>query len=109
MTYPYKCNRCRTRNIFKKKLEDYVRPKKCKACGYDRFYFDKDRARRVKPCNCSGYNFPHRVGSPCCEKNQHCMTNRAKREGLVGDDLLEAIAEDAWGSEKKPWGEDPPF
>ena len=103
MTYPYKCNCCRTRNLFKKKLEEYVRTKKCKACGHNRFYFDKERATPVKPCTCFGYHFPHRPGSPCCEKNPLCNSNRARRMGVSGEELLEMIVEDAFENPGKIW------
>jgi hypothetical protein len=65
-----RCNRCRTRNTFKKCPVDYRPPrglkqtqkevnrilreiggKRCRSCGHTAFYLDKERTNR-KPCHC---------------------------------------------------------
>lgn len=32
-------------------------------------------------CNCAGYHFAHRPGSPCCEHNRDADVHRAIRSG----------------------------
>ena len=63
----YRCSRCRTRNTFAKRLEEYVREKKCHSCGHTKFYWDKERNKRRHACNCGGCHYPHRPGSCVCE------------------------------------------
>lgn len=47
------------------------------------------------PCNCSGYHYPHRPGSPCCETNQYVRTNMAKRNPHSTDtDIIDAFLDD---------------
>lgn len=46
-------------------------------------------------CTCGGYHYPHRPGSPCCEKNPVAHVNTALRAGAELDPL-EVAAERAW-------------
>lgn len=80
MSHTYKCSRCRTRNVWPKALAAYKRGRRCKACGYARFYVDKERVNR-KACRCDGYHHPHRPDSPCCVSNPQHLANRARRAG----------------------------
>lgn len=77
----YRCSRCRTRNRFRRRLETYVRAKRCRDCGHQGFYLDRERTYRVH-CDCNGYHHPHRPGSRCCEKNPLADLHRAKRAGV---------------------------
>lgn len=63
--YKYRCSRCRTRNSFIKPLGVYLRPRKCRSCGYTTFYVDKERIHRPV-CYCTGTHYPHRPGSSAC-------------------------------------------
>lgn len=42
-------------------------------------------------CNCGGYHFAHRPGSPLCEQNPRSVWNDAIRQGASLDDLIEII------------------
>ena len=81
--YKYRCNRCRTRNSFVKKLEHYLRPRRCRCCGHDRFYVDRERMRRryEHPCKCDGCHYPHRPGSSVCFDNPYYGIDRFEAEG----------------------------
>lgn len=68
MSHIYRCSRCRTRNTWPRALGTYVRGRRCRHCGHDRFYPDRERVTR-KPCNCSGYHHAHRPGSRRCDHN----------------------------------------
>ena len=93
MGWAYRCNRCRTRNTFRKKLEEYVRPKKCKECGHDRFYYDRERNHRSDYCSCEGYHWTHRRGTTYCIHNPLYQVNvRVGRYGEKLEDVLEDIA-----------------
>lgn len=76
MTYLYRCKRsyldgpnkgkpCRQRHHFKKKVEDYVNGKTCKACGNKIAYMDKWQMKQnaENTCYCDGVVHPHRRGS----------------------------------------------
>lgn len=82
MAHIYRCSRCRTRNTFKHSLQWYRRKRKCRDCGYDRFYLDLERIHRV-PCRCAGAYFwgPHRKGSALCDQHPEGEANRAVRAG----------------------------
>jgi hypothetical protein len=93
MSCHYRCSKCRTRNVWPKALGEYKRGRKCRHCGYEKFYVDKERVSR-KPCRCEGGlismkngAIPHRPGSPCCVQNKKFEFNRAIREGLDADDI----------------------
>ena len=63
-----------------------------------------------RPCTCGGYHYAHRPGSPMCEANSWVNYNRARREGLRGDDLLDAWLEDAlFGHHTPPKDQTCPF
>lgn len=71
MSFPYRCSRdaCRQRVSLRRKVEHYVRPKKCPACGCDTLKLDRwlIRARKRDKCYCAGYPFIHRKGSLRCD------------------------------------------
>lgn len=68
MSYIYRCSSCRTRNTWPRALASYVRWRRCRHCGHDRFYVDRERVNRL-PCHCDGYHHAHRPGSRRCESN----------------------------------------
>lgn len=84
----YRCSRCRTRNIFRRPVKTYIRPKRCRNCGHDKFYVDKERRDR-KPCGCLGSYWwgPHRWGSAYCEHNPDHEYHRALRDGAHPGEL----------------------
>lgn len=94
MSFAYRCMRCRTRNTFKKPLEDYVRLKKCKRCSWWRFYLDRARQYRTDYCDCAGYHYRHRIGSPFCQHHPECEFNTRVRR--YGEDPLEVRIDIAW-------------
>ena len=76
MSYLYRCKgtyksgkfkgqKCSQRHHFKKKVEQYVRKKKCSSCGNEITYMDKWQMKKNKEnvCLCAAYHFPHRAGS----------------------------------------------
>lgn len=101
----YRCNRCRTRNKFKRAVACYLVPRKCRDCGHQKFYADKERASRVS-CKCAGaYHWgAHRLGSQYCEHNPNHQYHRAVRDGASAEEL-------AWAglSVKTACGSEPPF
>jgi DNA-directed RNA polymerase subunit RPC12/RpoP len=97
MTFIYRCSRCRTRNSFKRQLEQ-LGLERCRSCGHTSFYVDKERQRR-KPCLCGGYHFKHRPGSKCCEMNVMHPYHRAAREGAPEEFLLDILVDLAWENE----------
>ena len=49
--------------------------------------------QRPKPCGCSGYWFPHRLGSGACERRANqlpALNLLAARHGWSAEELLEA-------------------
>lgn len=101
MGYPYRCSRCRARRTLPRRLDQYAREPKCKACGYTRFYVDRSRLER-EPCRCDGGlmgrtgGIPHRPGAACCEHNPRHVINRAKRAGASAEDLMDIMIDMAW-------------
>lgn len=95
MRFAYRCSKCRARNTFPRKVEEYIIARKCKSCGYKRFYVDKERMRR-KSCYCSGYWFPHRIGCRCCVQNKDHVINSAIRAGATADELLDLRLDLLW-------------
>lgn len=91
MSYHFRCNRCRGRNVMPRHWRDYKRPKRCKHCGHQRFYVDKERVARLS-CFCQGaYHWEaHRPGSPMCERNPLHEANRARRQG-AGEAVVAAL------------------
>ena len=89
-----RCKVCRTRRATFKSLMEHV-----KASGH------------TKPCTCSGYHYPHRPGSPCCEGNPLSMYYVAARAGEKLDPE-EIQMEKIWlgiGAKKARPNEPPPF
>lgn len=82
MRVPYRCSSCRTRNLFPRRIETYVRLKKCRACGHTRFYLDRGRLYRNDYCACEGYHHKHRIRSTFCIHNPQYEANvRIRRLG----------------------------
>lgn len=100
--YTYRCSRCRTRNTFNRKVDDYIIPRKCRGCGHRHFYVDKERMTRIA-CICMGYHFPHRPGSACCEQHPLHLAHRARRAGADQETLRTLYAEEAFDNPPKPW------
>lgn len=88
MTFKYRCSRCRCRNTFRRRLEHYARPKRCRDCGYDRFYWDREHNGRRPICGCDGYHFTHRKGSRMCQHNPHHELHVRMRAGESRADVL---------------------
>lgn len=88
MSCVYRCSRCRTRNTFLRPVSTYKREKKCRDCGYKKFYPDKERIYRVH-CRCEGaYHWgPHRKGSKLCVEHPEYRANRALRDGTDEDEV----------------------
>lgn len=62
-----------------------------------------------KVCNCAGYHFQHRPGSPLCWSNPMSEVLDAKRRGEPMDVLLDIAAHCAWEYQGKKGGSEPPF
>lgn len=63
-------------------------------------------------CTCSGYHFPHRPGSPCCEANRMSTYHRAVRAGASHLELMDLLLEYALDGvylPSKGGVDDPPF
>lgn len=88
MAHIYRCSRCRTRNTFKHAVGWYLIKRKCRDCGYQKFYVDKERVHRVA-CRCPGAYFwgPHRWGSQYCEHNPMGEYHRAVRAGAHAGEI----------------------
>jgi len=71
MSIPHRCSKakCRKRVTLPRLVAQYVRVKKCPACGCDSL--KPDLAHRAESkrnrCNCDGLPFPHRIGSIWCD------------------------------------------
>ena len=91
MSYAYRCSKCRGRNTLKHPLEWYVRAKKCRHCGWFRFYVDKARQFRNDYCTCAGYHHTHRKGSLMCEHHPNYEIN--VRTGRYGEALADVLAD----------------
>lgn len=93
MAFAYRCNKCRTRNMFKRRLEDYIRTKKCHACGHVKFYWDYERNSKATYCTCEGYHFNHREGSTFCIHHPRYEWNvRVLRNGEDPEEVALDIA-----------------
>lgn len=64
-----------------------------------------------KVCNCGGYDYAHRPGSPYCYRNAMSDVRHAARRGDDWLTLMEIAAECAWERPgvKVRRGEAPPF
>lgn len=74
----YRCPQCRTRRKDFKLFTQHL-----KESGH-------------KLCNCGGYHYAHRPGSPLCVQNPMSEVLEAKRRGEGMDVLLEIAAHCAW-------------
>lgn len=93
MTWKYRCMACRGRNVFRQKVEWYVRPRQCRHCGHESFYLDRARQFRKDYCSCEGYHYTHRQGSTYCIHNPNYQVNvRVGRYGEKREDVLEDMA-----------------
>jgi len=94
VSHIYRCSCCRTRNTFSRAVETFVRGKRCRHCGYKRFYVDKARINRPV-CRCVGYHHSHRPGSKCCELHPYHLVHRATRAGASAEEVGEAFLDAA--------------
>src|SRR4051794_35940633 len=97
--FAYRCMQCRTRNMFRMKVDEYLVRRKCMNCGCKRFYWDKERNMRASngkergQCYCGAYAHPHRPGAKFCETNPESEFNtRVERYGEDPDDVKLDIA-----------------
>ena len=60
-------------------------------------------------CNCGGYHYAHRPGSPCCEQNPYGAYNDAKRRGCSREVLIDILDDVRWEFNGEPGGLEPPF
>lgn len=99
--------------MFNRRLEQYQRPKKCKACGYERFYWDTERNRRPwierpdETCKCDGYTHPHRPGAKFCVKNPNHEFNT--RVHWMGESPSIVRADMAFEGRGGIQSDEPPF
>jgi hypothetical protein len=107
MSFYYRCMKCRTRNTFKRPLEHYKRQKKCRACDHWRFYVDKERQHRTDYCQCEGYHFSHRKGSPYCTANPNYEFNVRVRR--FGENPVDVVLDISWDAVPQPATEEIPF
>jgi len=71
-----RCMDCQARQVLRMRPDEYIRPRKCRACGKSRFRIDKwmqERNTRALGCMCIGYKWAgimsgamHRKGSKAC-------------------------------------------
>ena len=88
MSFIYRCSKCRTRNTWPRALATYKRGRKCRHCGYTKFYVDRERIER-KPCHCVGYHHAHRPGSRRCDQHPLHPYWRSGDEGVLFDILID--------------------
>lgn len=86
-----RCPECRSRRASYNTLVAHV-----KASGH-------------KLCHCLGYKYPHRPGSPYCDHNRMAPANRAAREGVEGQDLLDIALECVLHNRGRPYRGPCPF
>lgn len=69
------------------------------------------KATGHKACTCSGYHFPHRPNSPCCDVNRMATYHRALRAGATQEELEDLLLDIViFGSSgKKASFDEPPF
>lgn len=113
--FAYKCNACKLRHMFRRRLETYVRQKKCDRCGNTTFHWDGERNRRTfgrrkDLCYCgSPYstvrNGPHRIGSKLCQHNPDFEKNLRVAMGEQDVELAMLVE----GKLKGDAGDDCPF
>ena len=49
-----------------------------------------------RPCNCGGYHFPHRPGSPYCYQNPKAALRHALRRCDNDEEILDVLVDMAW-------------
>jgi DNA-directed RNA polymerase subunit RPC12/RpoP len=113
--YAYRCMKCRTRNMFLRRVESYARPRRCLRCGHDRFYWDK--ARNLRPfierptetcyCDSPAYAHPHRPGAKFCQKNPNYEFNL--RTMWAGENATEVMVDMAFNGRSGTISEECPF
>jgi len=83
-----RCPECRSRRTTFKSMLQHIR-----ASGH-------------KLCQCGGYHYPHRPGSPFCDANPMAPALRASREGASDEEVYEIVVALAWsvaGKQLKAW------
>lgn len=65
----------------------------------------------VRPlCNCGGYHYKHRPGSPYCILNERGDLRQAMRYVDTIDEQIQVLADWAWDSKSKSTvSDEPPF
>lgn len=87
-----RCNECRTRrSSIQLLLKHHAISKDC------------------RPCNCGGYHFAHRPGSPYCEHNPRAPLRHALRACESDEEVLDALVEWAWSGPPDGVGGECPF
>lgn len=86
MRFRYHCSRCRRWHRFRRKVSDYILPRKCWYCGYDRFY--RVGKRKQKTCGCWRLAFPHRYSAECA------VIREALRSPSMFEDVPEWVLSD---------------
>lgn len=82
-----RCPECRSRRATYESMQQHI-----KATGH-------------KLCQCGGvdgYHYPHRPGSPLCEKNTRLDYNLALRAGASDEELLDILLDIALTKPGKP-------
>src|ERR1700761_8606140 len=90
--YYVRCRKCETRRVLRKHpdtnhYDGYANKwniPKCRNCGA-KSYRTVKRSKQVT-CKCSGYWFPHRAGSKCCNEGSYGPLYQALRVGPVSDE-----------------------
>jgi hypothetical protein len=90
-SFPCRCTRtaCRARQTLARHPDDYLRPRKCRACGRATLKTDRYRARietRRNVCyrgrgGCYEYSFPHARGRGWCEHNPQVTRQMREERG----------------------------
>ena len=87
---------------------------RCNECRTRRSCFTSLLAHRkahpeCKPCNCGGYHFAHRPGSPYCYKNPNAELRHALRACEDDEAILDVLMDWALDNKGKPYTGPCPF
>lgn len=59
-------------------------------------------AKQHRLCNCGGYHFEHRPGSPLCERNPFAAFHAARRDPEAQGDFVQLLADCAYDAPPNP-------
>lgn len=84
------CRKCGARQMRARHPDEYsIRPrcKRCNGLGTLRLdiWYDARSAKRRPACDCDGYHFPHREGSPYCFHNPELDYDDRYDSGYISD------------------------